>query len=160
MEVLGDLEGDWDSSLSLFNHVVPVPSFIGVFRWVNNAKADSPPTHCSLALGVLWILQSSQPSLSLYSAHSLAFGTSYYSISLSVNILLTILIIVRLLIYRKKVMQILPAEHTKQYLSIATIIVESASLYSVFALIFLVTYAVGHPVNGVFMVTASASQVQ
>jgi hypothetical protein len=111
-------------------------------------------------MGTLWTLQSSQPGLSLYSALPLAYGTSYYAISLGVNIILTILITVRLLLYRRIVLGVLPEDHAREYVSLLTIVVESASLYSVFAIIFLVTYATNHPVNAVFLTVASFTQVR
>ncbi|KAI0080524.1 hypothetical protein K474DRAFT_1589725 [Panus rudis PR-1116 ss-1] len=112
----------------------------------------------SFVMGTLWTLQSSQPGLSLYSDLPMAFGTSYYAISLGVNIILTILIIARLLWYRREVMQTLPPEYAAQYLSLASIIVESAALYSTFAILFLITYAVNDPTNQVFLGIASACQ--
>lgn len=113
----------------------------------------------SIALGTIWTLQSTMPGLSMYAPNPLAWGTSYYAVSLGINILLTILIIVRLLMYRRTVMATLPAEHAKHYVSLATVIVESAALYSVAAVLFLITYAVNNPSNQVFLGIASAAQV-
>lgn len=110
-------------------------------------------------MGVLWTLQSSQPGLSLYSALPLAYGTSYYAISLGVNIVLTFLIIIRLFQYRRTILRSLPPDHAKHYVSIMTVLVESAALYSVFAIIFLITYAVNNPINQIFLGVAQASQV-
>jgi len=110
-------------------------------------------------MGTLWTLQSSQPGLSLYSKLPQAYGISYYMISLGVNIILTILITVRLLMYRRTVIASLSAEHAKQYLSLAAILVESAALYSILALIFIITYAINNPVNQIFLGAASSGQV-
>lgn len=110
-------------------------------------------------MGTLWTLQSSQPGLSLYSALPLAFGTSYYAISLGTNIIMTALIVLRLLLYRRRLIKRLSADHAKHYVSLASIIVESAALYSLFAFIFLVTYAVNNPVNQIFLGFASFTQV-
>jgi len=112
----------------------------------------------SFIMGTLWTLQSSKPGLSLYSALPLAYGTSYYAISLGANIILTILISARLLMYRRAVVDILPKEHANDYVSLFAILVESASLYSIFALIFLITYALNQPVNSVFLTIASFTQ--
>ncbi|KAF9461369.1 hypothetical protein BDZ94DRAFT_1263869 [Collybia nuda] len=112
----------------------------------------------SFIMGTFWTLQSTQPGLSLYSAQPLAFGTSYYTISLAVNILLTILIIGRLVVYRKRIVRTLPEEHAKHYISMMTIVVESAALYSIFALVFLITYATGHPANQILLATETACQ--
>jgi hypothetical protein len=111
-------------------------------------------------MGTLWTLQSSQPGLSLYSKLPQAYGTSYYVISLSVNIILTILIMIRLFMYRRVILEALPEEHARHYVSIAAIIVESAALYSVLALVFIITYAVNNPLNQVFLASASAAQVR
>ncbi|KAJ7108448.1 hypothetical protein C8R43DRAFT_1091863 [Mycena crocata] len=96
----------------------------------------------SFALGTLWTLESSQPTLSLYSALPMAYGTSYYALSLGANIILTLL----------------PADLANHYISLATVIVESAALYSVFALLFLITYAIDHPTNQIWLAVASACQ--
>lgn len=110
-------------------------------------------------MGTLWTLQSSQPNLSMYSALPLAYGTSYYAISLSVNIILTCLITIRLLMYRREIVRSLPKDYATHYMSLASIVVESAGLYSLFAILFLITYAINDPTNQVFLGTASAAQV-
>ncbi|KIJ27597.1 hypothetical protein M422DRAFT_37667 [Sphaerobolus stellatus SS14] len=112
----------------------------------------------SFVMGTLWTLQSSMPGLSLYSALPIAFGTSYYVVSVSINIILTILITIRILLHRKKLLDTLPAEHAQQYLSLMTIIIESAAIYSVTALLFIVTYAVNNPINQIFLTVASGCQ--
>ena len=109
-------------------------------------------------MGVLWTLQSSQPGLSFYSALPLAYGTSYYAISLSVNIVLTLLITLRLLQYRRTVVQAMSAEYARHYVSLVAVLIESAALYSVFALVFLITYAVNNPLNQIALAIAQASQ--
>jgi uncharacterized membrane protein len=112
-----------------------------------------------LALGTIWCLQSSQPGLSLYSKIPIAFGTSYYVTSLSVNVVVTILIVVRLALHRRSILENLPPEHAKHYLSVAAIVVESASLYSVFALAFIISYALNNPINQIFLTISSTCQV-
>lgn len=112
-----------------------------------------------VVMGTLWTLQSSQPGLSLYSALPMAYGTSYYAISLGINIILTILITLRLVMYRRSIMSRLPAEYAAHYVSLAAIIVESAAIYSVFAILFLITYAVNNPTNQVLLAFASSAQV-
>ena len=111
-------------------------------------------------MGTLWTLESSQPGLSLYSKLPQAYGTSYYVVSLSVNILLTILIMTRLLMYRRRILEVLPEEYARHYVSLATIMVESSALYSVFALIFIITYAINNPLNQIFLAAASTAQVR
>lgn len=111
-------------------------------------------------MGTLWTLQSSQPGLSFYSALPQAYGISYYAISLSINVVLTFLIVGRLLQYRASIMASLPAAHARHYLSLATVLVESAALYSLFAICFLVTYAINNGINQIFLGLAQAAQVR
>ncbi len=110
-------------------------------------------------MGTLWTLQSSHPGLSLYSKQPLAYGTAYYAISLGVNIVLTFLIVARLVMYRRTHLAHLPAEHAQQYLSLATLIVESAALYTAFAIAFLVSYGMNNPINQIWLGFAQAAQV-
>ena len=112
-------------------------------------------------MGTLWTLQSSQPGLSFFGTLSLAYGTSYYAISLGSNIVMTILIIARLLIHRRTIMTTLglSPEHARDYTSLATIVIESASLYYVFAIPFLIMYALHIPINQLFVSLANSTQV-
>ncbi|KIL60271.1 hypothetical protein M378DRAFT_47309, partial [Amanita muscaria Koide BX008] len=112
----------------------------------------------SFALGLAWSLVSSLSDFPPYSKIPLALGTSYYVTSLTVNIVITILIILRLALHRRAILQALSPDYAKQYLSLAAIIVESAALYSVFALAFIISYAFGNPINQIILPLASSSQ--
>jgi hypothetical protein len=111
-------------------------------------------------MGTLWTLQSSQPGLSFYSALPLAYGISYYTISLSLNVVITLLIVARLLWYRRALLDAMPAAHARHYLSLAAVLVESAALYSFFALGFLISYAINNPINQIFLGLAQSAQVR
>ncbi|TBU24626.1 hypothetical protein BD311DRAFT_790911 [Dichomitus squalens] len=112
----------------------------------------------SFVMGTLWTLQSSHPGLSLYSKEPLAFGTAYYALSLGLNIVLTALILLKLLMYRHKHLVHLPPEHSSQYLSLVALIIESAALYSAFAVMFLVSYGLNKPINQIWLGFAQAAQ--
>ncbi|KAF7321929.1 hypothetical protein MKEN_00715300 [Mycena kentingensis (nom. inval.)] len=114
----------------------------------------------SFVLGTLWTHYSTQPTASFYSDFPHRIGTAYFTVSLGSNIILTLLIIGRLYSYRRKLLrtQAIPAEMTTHYISLATVIVESAALYSTFAALFLITYAIDNPTNQVWLGVASACQ--
>jgi hypothetical protein len=120
----------------------------------------SPSEHsCFPVMGTLWMLQSSQPGLSIYSALPQAYGISYYTVSLSTDVVVTILIATRLMQHRRMLMQSLPANYARHYLSIVTVLIESAALYSCFAIGFLISYAVNNPINQIFISLVQAAQV-
>ena len=112
-----------------------------------------------LALATVWVLKASQPTRSLYNSVSVAFGTAYAATSIGVNVLATIMITVRLALHRRLIMNTLPPEHAMHYVSVATIVIESAALYSIFALGFMVSYAIKNPLSQIFMSLASVCQV-
>jgi hypothetical protein len=83
----------------------------------------------------------------------------YYSISLSVNILLTLMIIGRLVLHNRNIRKAIGASsgHGGLYTAIVTMLVESASLYAVVFLPSLVPLAVNSYVGLIF---AIAGEVQ
>ena len=83
--------------------------------------------------------------------------------SLSLNILVTIMIVARLLVYRAKTNRALGRNHGSQYTSLAAMLVESAALYSSFSLLFLIPFAIASPtsdaVSQLFIQSLSPVQV-
>ncbi|KAJ7877948.1 hypothetical protein B0H14DRAFT_3858896 [Mycena olivaceomarginata] len=61
----------------------------------------------------------------LFAKLPLAYGTAYYAISLGVNIIITIFIISRLLLYRRRLLKSVPYAHAGHYISMMTIAIES-----------------------------------
>ena len=72
---------------------------------------------------------------------------------------LTLAICIRLLFYRRKVASVLGPKHGTQYTTVAAIIVESAVLYSGFALLFLIPFLLDSPIQNVFMQPMGELQV-
>ncbi|KAI0671074.1 hypothetical protein C8Q78DRAFT_991709 [Trametes maxima] len=115
----------------------------------------------SLALGTTWVIQSTSHSLSLRLPSSQSVGgVAYYGLSLAVNIMLTGLITLRLLAYRRAHLKLLPLYHAKQYLSLAAIMVESAAIHTAFAIVFVILYGTQAPVATMFTVAALAAKLQ
>ena len=82
-----------------------------------------------------------KPGADLWTNEAVKFSISYWSLSISLNITLTLLISGRLLFIRNRVKMSLGAHQAKIYTSLAAMLVESAALYSVTGLIFIVSYA-------------------
>lgn len=113
----------------------------------------------SFAMGTLLLTQVSQPGLSIWSNSSVNFALTYFSVSLTLNILTTVLILVRLFQYRYEMTRSLGKAHGKYYTSVAAMLVESASLYAACSLLFLVPYVLNHPLQNIFMQVLSQVQI-
>lgn len=79
--------------------------------------------------------------------------------SLSLNVIVTLLIAGRLLVYRYHMRKIMGRQHTTTYSNIIAILVESAALYSVFAILFIVPFGLGNPVGNIFLQVVNQVQV-
>lgn len=76
-----------------------------------------------------------------WATETVKIGTAYWSLTISLNVLLTILIVSRLLTQRNKIQLVLGKQHSRMYTSISAMLIESAALYSIWALVFLISYA-------------------
>jgi hypothetical protein len=89
------------------------------------------------------------------------FGTAYYSMSLSLDVLLTLMIVARIVLHSRgfrKTMGSL-AKPDRLYKTVVTILVESCALYTVSYLLFLGPWASSSPVCDVFFPMLAANQV-
>ncbi|KIL60565.1 hypothetical protein M378DRAFT_167924 [Amanita muscaria Koide BX008] len=105
----------------------------------------------SFVLGIIWCQQSSPGGHPFYNKTAIIITTSYYATSIGMNVLVTFLIALRLCLHRRKLLNTLPPEHAKQYLSLVAILVESAALYSVVALAFIISKYLRSPMDPIFL---------
>jgi len=94
-----------------------------------------------------------------FSQTTVNFGLPYFAVSLALNIILTILIVVRMLSQRNKGRLIFGEEYGNHYTSVSTIFIESAALYCLFAILLLITYALGNPINQIWLGISPAMQM-
>ena len=92
--------------------------------------------------------------------HSTAFTLIYGFTSLTLNILLTFMISIRLYFHRRRVYKVLGKRHGSHYTSIISLLVESASILDVIVLFFLIPFALGSSVANIAMSTLVQVQVQ
>ena len=109
-------------------------------------------------LSCFLIVMLSRPSMTLWSTISFQLAISYWSISISFNIIVTLLIAGRLLLvrYRTRV-----AFHSQDspYLTVSAMLIESAFIYSSVGLIFLISFAVNSPVQNLALPLLGQVQV-
>ncbi|KAK0209099.1 hypothetical protein DFS33DRAFT_503470 [Desarmillaria ectypa] len=88
---------------------------------------------------------------SFWATTSVRLGIAFWSISVGLNIVFTCLIATRLLLIRQRANAVLGPNHGSHYTSVVAIMVESAVLYSLWALVFLITYARNNPVQNILL---------
>ena len=95
-------------------------------------------------MGIVFIHQLSRPTgvLCLVSAN---VGIPYFSISLSLNVLLTLMIAVRLILHSRNTQVAMgaPAGVSGLYKNVITMLIESCALYAVNSLLFIIPWAAG-----------------
>ncbi|KAL0067014.1 hypothetical protein AAF712_006003 [Marasmius tenuissimus] len=109
------------------------------------------------AFGLLWLIQISAPMGSPWT-QDFNFTIPYFWSSFALNVVMTIAIVARLLTFRYRISRVLGNRHGKQYTSIASMIVESALLYTGFQLIWIVLFGLDIPQQTLFL--QPLSQVQ
>ncbi|EIM80872.1 uncharacterized protein STEHIDRAFT_142727 [Stereum hirsutum FP-91666 SS1] len=115
----------------------------------------------SFVTGLLFLLEvsASSPWSPGSPAASINWTIPFFSLSLSLNIILTIAITLRLLVFRRNIVSAMGTSHGSQYASIAAMIVESDAIFSTFSLLFLVPFAMNNPLNEVFFQALSGVQI-
>ncbi|KAJ2929184.1 hypothetical protein H1R20_g7910, partial [Candolleomyces eurysporus] len=83
------------------------------------------------------------PSHGFWDPMTVKIGTAYWSVSVSTNVLITVSIAARLFRMRTTIKKLLGAKHSSPYTSILAMLIESAALYTTWALVFIITYARG-----------------
>lgn len=88
------------------------------------------------------------------------FGISYWSLSIGLNILLTILIGGKLWSMRSKVHSAMGKQHAGPYTSLLSMLIESAALYSIWGMVFIIMYGRNSPAQNLFLPPLGQVQVR
>ena len=113
-------------------------------------------------MGITFIYQTSQPNSSIWNTVAINFGLPYFSISISLNILLTLMIVVRLVIHNRDIRSALgtPTGISDLYKAIITMLIESSALYAVNSLLFIGPWGAGSHVADIFLPILAETQVR
>jgi hypothetical protein len=80
--------------------------------------------------------------------------------SLALNVILTILIVGRLMLFRYRIRKMMCSNvNGSQYISVAAMLVESAAMYSSFSIAFLVPFGLNSPLAELFLQALGQVQV-
>jgi hypothetical protein len=109
-------------------------------------------------LSLLLIIMLCSPGITLWSTISINLGIPYWSISIALNVIITGCIVTRLLYMRRQVRRA-NAGGGSEYLSVTSMSVESASLYSINGIIFIVSYGINSPIQNLALPVLGQTQV-
>lgn len=114
-----------------------------------------------IATGILVLFQASRPGATLWTKVSIDFGLPYFSLSAALNVTVTLLITVRLLLFRRSTVQALGKEHASSlpYVSIAAVLIESSMLYGTMSLLFIGTYGAKSHASLLFLPILAGIQI-
>jgi len=101
----------------------------------------------SFVTGIIYLARVSQPSSSPWSISTLTLV--YVTISFGVNVVLTLMIVIRLYFFRRRTSKVLGPRHAVHYTSIIAILVESAALVDITLLFFIIPFAMGNPLANI-----------
>lgn len=74
--------------------------------------------------------------------------------------MVTVFIAARLLYYQRRARTVFGGMHMSHYSNLASILVESAALYSIFSILFVVPLALNNPLGSVFLQALGQVQVR
>ena len=128
----------------------------GVFLAYNFSLLTS-----SLAMGLMTLYKTSRPDSSLFSGVTVSFGLPYFTISVALNVLLTLIIAFRLLLHDRNLKEAIGfySGISSIYRTIVTMLVESCALYAVVSICFIVPYGMSHHASAIFLSMLSRVQI-
>jgi hypothetical protein len=128
---------------------------VGACRSHSNTLVDV----INAASGLVFVYKISKPSGILNPA-TIQTGIPYLSISVSLNVLLTLMISLRLMLHSRRVQRAIGAGEGRMYKTVVTMIIESSALYAVSSLLFIGTWGAGSWVSSVFSPILEDTQVR
>ncbi|KAG2125017.1 hypothetical protein DEU56DRAFT_585563 [Suillus clintonianus] len=113
----------------------------------------------SFVTGTLWLVTMSRPTKSTTGWMSIRLLFPYTCVALAINIFVSLLTVLRLLYLRRRISKIFGPSHGAIYTSISAIVIESASIYSICSLLYLIPFAVHNPLSYAFLQILGEAQV-
>ncbi|EJD48817.1 hypothetical protein AURDEDRAFT_17999, partial [Auricularia subglabra TFB-10046 SS5] len=110
-------------------------------------------------IGISCTFMSRATGITFFETPTANLLTSYFSISIALNVILTIAIATKLLLVRRRLARhTSPLVHDSPHFSAAAMLIESAVLYSVCGVIFLVPWGLADPVQNLILPTLGQAE--
>ena len=116
----------------------------------------------NVAMGLLIVIAQAHGWRGIWSIILHEISIPYFSISVSLNVLLTLMIVTRLILHGRNVRAATgsPGGISGLYKAVATMLIESSALYSMNSLLLVVLWAVQSPAAGAFLPIIAEVQVR
>ena len=113
-------------------------------------------------MGIIYTYVNSRPGSGVFDAAAFNIGLAYFSISPSLNILLTLMIVIRLAMHRRNIQNAMGTLHTASglYNAIVTMLIESCALYAVSSVLYIGPWGAGNHIADIFFPILSETQVR
>ena len=140
--------------------MLDVPRLFGCVRIFQKLAGMPSLTTNDIAMGIMIIYLFSQPSSDLVSVND--FGAPFYSISFSLNILLTLMIVARLILHSRNFRNSMgiPTGAVGSYKAVVTMLVESCTLYAIAFVLFIGPWGASSYIDNVVFPLLAEVQVR
>jgi hypothetical protein len=137
------------------------PASFGACSSPRKSKATPCADVTDAAMGLMFIYQTSRPDGVWYSMQS-NVGLPYFSISVSLNVILTVLIAARLILHKKNIRSAMGSPTGIRGMSkvAVTILVESCALYALNSLLYIGSRGARSYVASIFLPILAQTQVR
>jgi hypothetical protein len=133
------------------------------------ARLSSPQVECDTnttdtAMGILFMYETGRPTdaITIDINNMVYFGAPYFAVSFLLNSVLTTMIVVRLVLHRRNIRNVMGATAGagELYKATITILVESSALFVVNYLLFIGTWATKSFIQYIFLQMLAQTQVR
>ena len=113
-------------------------------------------------MGITFICQTLRPGTFSYSSVGLSFGLSFYAISVSLNILLTLMIVTRLILHNRNIRNAMGTAHKPAglYNAVVTMLIESCAIYAVTYILYIAPWSTENSAQLIFSPILTVAQVR
>jgi hypothetical protein len=126
-------------------------------------KATPPDNVTDAATGIMLLYQSIQPETNVRNYTAIfKFGVPYFSISVALNVLLTLMIVVRLILHSRKIQNAIgaTARASRLYKAVVAMLVEACALYAVSSLLYIGPWSTKNYLAEIFLPILAETQVR
>ena len=148
------------SSMAKTSGLSPSPALCTLLLWVRLRYLHGPAA--ALCANSIYIAL----GITILASHSCGWGDvrfilPHLSISVSLNVLLTLMIVIRLVLYDRYIRAVVgsPTGISGMYKTIVTMLIESSTLYAVNSLLVIGLWAAGSGASGIFLPALTPNQV-